>query len=442
MRMDALIVTCALVALVACPQSNAQQFPTTSGHGPAAPQPFVASSGNFGQPVKPLPGYDVMPVALVEFADAVPLAPSQADLAPPARLPASQPVGSGAIAATMPTATPARQAVAEFTAPTDSLWQTASHGGTAYQTDGKCPADCKGKCCCPPAWAHRSGVFGEFLFLRPRDSEVAFALPVDGDIPIGPVGVADQDYATGFRAGLSHCLDECTSLVATFTQFESSTYNFVETDPTPALRALLLHPATTNAGSDFLSAAANYDIDFQLVDVDYRALLFAGDCFAVNYSVGARFANLEQDLQVDYALTGTTETVVTDLDFNGAGIRLGLDGERHSGHHGLLCYGKAFVSFVGGEFQADYDHYSTADPSIVDTAWRAGRVVTMLDLEMGVGWQSPCGHYRLTTGYVFSTWLNTVNTDSWIESVRTNNFVGLEDRMSFDGLTARAEYRF
>jgi hypothetical protein len=66
----------------------------------------------------------------------------------------------------------------------------------------------------------------------------------------------------------------------------------------------------------------------------------------------------------------------------------------------------------------------------------------MLDLELGVGWQSPCGHYRFTAGYVVSTWLNTVSTDEWIDSVRNNNFVGLDDRMSFDGLTARGEYRF
>jgi hypothetical protein len=280
------------------------------------------------------------------------------------------------------------------------------------------------------------------LYLRARDSEVAFALPVNGAIPIGPVGVLDQDYSTGFRAGFSHCLDECTSLVATYSHFESSTFNFIDTNPTPALRGLLLHPATANAAADFLTASANYDIDFELVDIDYRSVLFAGDCYAVNYSVGARYAHLDQDMQVVYTNAGTTDTVITDIDFDGAGIRVGLDAERHSGHHGFLCYGKAFASFVGGEFRADYDHGDTVDPSIVDTAFRAGRLVTMLDLELGVGWQSRCGHYRLTTGYVVSAWLNTVNTDEWVDAVRNNNFVGLDDRMSFDGLTARAEYRY
>ncbi len=318
----------------------------------------------------------------------------------------------------------------------------ASFGSDQDRGAVMCAADCKDTCCRQPVWAHRTGAFGEILFLRPRNSELAFALPVDGALPVGPVGVLDQDFSAGFRGGFSYCLDECTSVVATYSQLDSSTFNFVDTDPASAIRALLLHPATTNAAADFLSASGDSDLDFQLVDAAYRSVLFGGDCFAVNYSVGARFAHLEQGLRADYSLAGTTESVVTELDFDGAGIRIGLDAERHSDHHGLHCYGKAHASFVGGEFRADYDQFSTVDPSIVDTSWQAGRLVTMLDLEIGVGWQSPGGHFRLTTGYVFSAWLNTVNTDSWIESVQNNNFVGLEDSMSFDGLTAQAEYRF
>ena len=100
------------------------------------------------------------------------------------------------------------------------------------------------------------------------------------------------------------------------------------------------------------------------------------------------------------------------------------------------------ANFVPGEFRTRYTQGSNVDPIIVDTAWKAGRIVSILDLEVGAGWQSCCGHVRLTAGYVISSWFNTVNTDEWIQSVRTNNFVGLNDTMTFDGLTARAEYRF
>ena len=439
--MEPLITSCALLALTVCSPAYAQQFAPSTGFQQQGVGRFVPLSQTSGHRIQPRFGASVVPVALVEAADATPFI-GMGVHAPPARLPGPAVPTSGSVA-------PRALGRPELVSAYEATWRSTQHSVPAQEVsfgaDQKlagCDKDCKGKCCCPPPWAHRSGLFGELLYLRARDSEVAFALPVNGAIPIGPVGVLDQDYSTGFRAGFSHCLDECTSLVATYSHFESSTFNFIDTNPTPALRGLLLHPATANAAADFLTASGNYDIDFELVDIDYRSVLFAGDSYAVNYSVGARYAHLDQDMQVVYTNAGTTDTVITDIDFDGAGIRVGLDAERHSGHHGFLCYGKAFASFVGGEFRADYDHGDTADPSIVDTAFRAGRLVTMLDLELGVGWQSRCGHYRLTTGYVVSAWLNTVNTDEWVDAVRNNNFVGLDDRMSFDGLTARAEYRY
>ena len=105
------------------------------------------------------------------------------------------------------------------------------------------------------------------------------------------------------------------------------------------------------------------------------------------------------------------------------------------------------MSLVAGEFSASYFQGTDQDPEIVNTAWKAGRLVPIFDLELGAGWQSPCGHFRVTAGYVVSMWFNTLTTDSWIRSVQQNNFVGQADAISydtltFDGFTARAEYRF
>ncbi len=73
--------------------------------------------------------------------------------------------------------------------------------------------------------------------------------------------------------------------------------------------------------------------------------------------------------------------------------------------------------------------------------------MTTLDLELGGGWQSNCGHLRVTCGYMISSWFNAVTTDQWIRAVGRGNFVGQPDSMSydtlmFDGLTVRAELRF
>ena len=307
--------------------------------------------------------------------------------------------------------------------------------------------------CCSPVWAHRSGIFGELLVLRARGSEVAYGVAIDGaivppptpPIQVGPIAVADHDFAAGFRFGAVFAMDDCTSLSLTYSRFQSSGTDTVTTTAPLVLRSLVLHPGTANAGSDFLDAFANLDIRYDLVDADYRAVINSGDLWAVNYLVGARYAGLKQDFTGVYSGTGTTDTLITNLNFDGGGFRVGLDGERHACNSGFMVYGKTSASFVAGEFRGRYTQSSDVDPIIVDTTWKAGRLVTILDLELGAGWQSECGHWRLTSGYMVSGWFNAIPQNQWIQSVQSNNFVGLSssvNAITFDGFTTRLDYRW
>ncbi len=315
---------------------------------------------------------------------------------------------------------------------------------------GKAVSDCS-----QPFWAHRTGVFGEYLLLRPRDAEVAFAVPFNGaifpppnnPIQVGPVALVDPDYSSGFRVGGTWAWDQCTSLVATYTSFDSHTSQVANVDAPLVLRSLVAHPGTLNAGADYLSAAADLNVDFQTMDLDYRAIWWLGECSVVNWSMGVRYARLTQDFRSQFSQTGTRDEITTGVAFDGGGIRLGLDGERHHASRGFLLYGKTAMSLVAGEFRAAYFQGSDQDPEIVNTAWKAGRLVPILDLELGAGWQSCNGRLRFTAGYVASMWFNTLTTDSWIRSVQQSTFVGQadavsQDTLTFDGFVAHAEYRF
>ena len=66
----------------------------------------------------------------------------------------------------------------------------------------------------------------------------------------------------------------------------------------------------------------------------------------------------------------------------------------------------------------------------------------MADVEVGTGWVSASGTWRLTAGYNIQAWFNCVQTDEWIHGVQTNNFIGMSSMQSFDGLMARVEARF
>ena len=302
--------------------------------------------------------------------------------------------------------------------------------------------------CCFEGWNHCYYAYGGFMYLRARDSEVAYAVAANGPIAPGtvpvqvsPVGVLDQDYQPGFFVGFGMTLDECSSIGVQYQQFESSTNDSITTDPGNVVRSLVVHPSTLNAAADGLYADGTYDIRFNILDLEYRQLIWGEECEKFNWLMGVRIAQTEQNFSSNFGAILGSQNVTTDLDFYGAGLKFGLEYERFT-KRGFLVYAKGNASFVPGEYRANYQQSNAFDPSVVDTGWKAGRVVTMVDLEVGAGWVSCSGRYRLTAGYLLMGWFNTVQTDEWIKGVQSNNFVDMTSATSFDGLMARFEARF
>lgn len=300
-----------------------------------------------------------------------------------------------------------------------------------------------------PAWQ----VTGDFLYLRPGSDAVAVAVPINGAI-VPPAGVApvqvgdttltDIGFQPGFRVGLGRWFDSSSALEANYTRFEGMTRAAAETTAPIVLRSLVAHPGTLDAPTDFLAAAARYNLQFQFADMDYRRVLFRGDPWVVKYLVGARYTHLEQIFDSTFSNTILTETVDTRLLFDGGGIRLGLDGERGLGYSGFSVYGLGRVSFLGGAFRGSFLELQvpSAENPLVVAGWKDDRVVSILDVELGLGWSSECGGVRLKAGYMFSGWFNTPTTDAFIHSVQAGQAGKLNDTLTFDGLSARLEILF
>ena len=310
-----------------------------------------------------------------------------------------------------------------------------------------CSMDCD-TCCDPCCWMHRFYVFGEALVLRARNTEVAYAVPVNAVIPpiagppvqVGPVGVVDQGYEFGFRVGGGIVCDDFSSISAQYTRFESGQSDQIAANAPQVLQSLVHHPLTLSAVTPYLQASARHDIEFDLVDIDYRHIFKIGNGYALNWLAGVRYAHLDQDFTSNFTVNGASQ-VNSNVVFDGAGIRVGLEGER-VGRRGFLVYGKGHASFVAGEFHSTYVQDDIFAQNEVFTRWQGGRLVSILDLELGLGWYSASGRWRLSGGYLVSGWFNTVKTDDWIDAVRRNNFVDMNDSISFDGFVGRLEYRF
>jgi hypothetical protein len=321
-------------------------------------------------------------------------------------------------------------------------------------TDAACGSGCCDDCC--SGWCHRINVFGEFLYLRPRNAEIAYAVPIDGNfavgvppqiVQIGPVEVLDPDFEPAFRGGVGFTLNECSAVVASYTNFESRTLDAVQLagggPNNPVLFPLILSPFPVNAGAGTLDAAALMDLNFELIDVDYKGLIAYNCDYRVNYVVGARYATLDQLVAATYTAGVNVNNALSSVQFEGGGLKLGLEGEYYACNSQFYAYGKGYASLIGGEFRASYFSNSDADPEIVNTSWEAGRLVGIYDLEVGVGWRNCCDSLRFSVGYSYSIWTNVVKNNEWINAVQQNNFVDPSDNfnglLTFDGLTARAE---
>ncbi|MDE0735942.1 MAG: Lpg1974 family pore-forming outer membrane protein, partial [Pirellulaceae bacterium] len=208
-------------------------------------------------------------------------------------------------------------------------------------------------------WCRTVNLWGEFLYLRSRDSEVTYGVesntslaPPAPPVQVGSVGMVDQTADPGFRFGITYMLDESSSLTASWAMLESHRSDRIDrTSLSNVIQSSVLHPSTAAATSSGTFATGIHDIDFDLVDLEYRGKLSSSETTETNYVVGLRYVYLQQQFLHDNNILGN-QTVATDIDFNGLGVRLGLEGERFRHKSRWFVYGKSYVNFVAGEFNA------------------------------------------------------------------------------------------
>ena len=346
-----------------------------------------------------------------------------------------------------PAALPGAGASFSTTAFTEAIKQDE---GAACGTCNNCGGSCGvGSCCnncCTPFWAHRSGFVAEWLMLRARGADVAYALPRNGvdpatAVPFGGVATASPNYdPSGFRLGGIYALDRCSSFQFAYTYFQTETDGSVFANPPLGVHSLVTDPHTYTTASDSLAALSRYRIGFQFADLDYRRLIAGGRNWAVNYALGTRYAHLSQNFRESQPIGPGATSVATNINFDGGGSRVGLMGERKAFDRGFLFYGKAFADILVGNFRSDFHQLNNFQQTQVWSSWKDFRPVPILEYELGGGWQNASGNFRISGGYYFACWFNTVSTSNYIQAVQTNNYVNVGNAITFDGLVARAQY--
>jgi hypothetical protein len=315
---------------------------------------------------------------------------------------------------------------------------------------------CAATCCqcrprCRPCDSY---VFGEFLYLHPVDADMVHAQQQNGiggagTVPFGQIGAVDPSYDPGARIGFGCAIDNCSRIVGSYTWFEGDSVNIVDpptiTGGGGAVGSFVHHPNASITAS-VGPVRGEYELGFQLADFAFQRVLWCGRSSRVNGSMGAIYGNLKQDFGQSGVFAGGSAGTIdttTDIEFDGAGLKFGLDGNWAIGQSCWSFYGKGSVAALTGQFRSHYTMLnSTTDVLLADAVWRDDRVVTLVDYEVGLAWTSCRGRWRASTGYLFSHWNNAVTTADFIDAVQADNYVDVGDTISFNGFTGRVECRF
>jgi hypothetical protein len=292
-------------------------------------------------------------------------------------------------------------------------------------------------------------MYGDYLYLQSTDVDVAHAQQQDGlggagTVPFGEIGTIGEDFEPGYRVGGSIACGPCTSVGVSYTFFESGSSSSLEAPfgtNTGAVGSLVHHPGaalTASAGP----VDATYDIDFQVADAMWRRVVKQSARYAMAFSVGFEYGHLEQDFTQNGifggGLGGAIDTE-TSIDFDGAGIKVGVDGDHQFGH-GCGIYGRLTAAALTGRFRSHYTMFNeTTDQMLAQADWEDDRVIGQIEYEVGASLTSMNNHWRVAAGYMFSYWTNAVTTPDFIDAVQADNYTNVGNTIGFNGLVGRVE---
>jgi Legionella pneumophila major outer membrane protein precursor len=302
------------------------------------------------------------------------------------------------------------------------------------------------------------GAYVDWLYLRPGNSDIVYAVEVTGpdpvnDSPTGPTGINQMGFASGVRVGGFFTVGDCSRLDISYTWYQTDDQNTIQAAAGTVLDLQVAHPSRATSGVGSAMATADQDLTMQLVDLDYQDLINQSSYGSLGYRIGVRYGRLEQGFMAQqdiFAGAGLT-TVASDIDYDGVGIRMGLDYERLAASSGFLLYAKGTASFLAGELKADYRQTNQFGGSaVIGNSLQDYRILSILDAEAGIGWQDCSGRYRVTAGYIFSGWFNALTNGAYIEAVQTatngvqrpGTYNDVAETFTLSGLTVRGEFRF
>lgn len=302
----------------------------------------------------------------------------------------------------------------------------------------------------------------EFLFARPHFSEPTAYIRQTGPFTDPDTGefIATHrtvsyayDYEASVRAYIAYQLCDCCSEVRlTYWRLDSNdtSSETTSTDGNVVPTYFEVQPLPGN------TLTSSSDVQGNIYDLDFARCIRLGDddsccdgcpAWDLQWSVGARLADWDYSKDV-FTNDPTNGRIDIDMEFIGAGPKVGLEGRRYFGAcNQFACYSTLDIALVLGWFEHDLRRTIPpvgVNPIAVELLTsRVTRLVPVTEIELGASWAF-APRWTLSAGWFFAAWW-----DLGMGETQTSNIFGgngphftLDDSniMSWDGLTARLEF--
>jgi hypothetical protein len=295
----------------------------------------------------------------------------------------------------------------------------------ANQSIGDCSQSCN-PCC------NRWSIDADFLYFTACEGGLSYGSESRAQTFGGTVGGSSasthtklkhphQRWDVGYRLGIGYEICDCWDTNLTWTNFDTDGHakqdEIVNANQwfTPAYNAI---PGTGLAGGALLGgnaaagenrfpvqfANAHWKLRLNLLDLEIGHEFCATPCLSLRPFIGVRGASINEKYRIRYeTIVSTGASVVASVndrvhlknDFEGAGVRGGLDSEFDLGC-GLSLYGGVAASLLYGETEIKTREVLIASPGVAGTVVEVCqkdstcgcRAIT--DAEIGVRWQKTC----------------------------------------------------
>jgi len=278
--------------------------------------------------------------------------------------------------------------------------------------------------------------YGDYLYMRARRNDLDFAVLGSSNIatPFGTVESANWQTQSGFRVGAAYRLphDEIT-FGAEYTYLHTNGSNIFGAPPGGTLFAT---QARAGGVDDVQAAAANTNLDYNVLDILVGKKFCVGESFDMRFFGGARLAMIDQKFDILYngGTTGANNYHVSVPQyFHGAGLTAGGEGTWRL-YRGLGLYARGQGSLVSGQFRTFHTETNANETTlIVNVNEKYEEVVPVVELGFGVSVEYS-EHVFMKVGYELVNWFSMVHQTDLNDGTGVGRVTHRDSDLSLEGL--------